>query len=265
MFNDLYVCSTFQLFCGKSLMKGLCKLMEELKLKTSDNITIAVNHYSKGFDKVVIIAPGWFMTKDSKFFQQMSEIFSESIDVLALDFRGHGKSGGFYTFTTKEELDISAVIDYAKDNYKEIYLMGFSLGAAISLVIAAKKEVIKKAIVVSPPTCFNKIENNVWKKEAWLPTFQKCELRRWLSIRPGFLLGKKTNPVDVVNAVKCPTLFIAGEKDPTVFPWHTEKLYEKAVCKKKYELFENCYHSEDLFIQNKDKFVQVCKNWLFEN
>ena len=68
--------------------------MEELKLKTSDNITIAVNHYSKGFDKVVIIAPGWFMTKDSKFFQQMSEIFSESIDVLALDFRGHGKSGG---------------------------------------------------------------------------------------------------------------------------------------------------------------------------
>ena len=241
------------------------KSVQEKFLKTADKIKIALNHYDFGRENVLIIAPGWFMTKDSKSFMQISEIFNEYSDVLAFDFRGHGKSSGFYTFTTKEISDISAVIDYAKNNYKEIYLMGFSLGAAISLIAASSDESIKKVIVVSPPACFNKIENNMWKKEAWLPTFQKCELKRWFSIRPGFLFGKKIKPIDIVKSIKCPTLFIAGEKDPTVFPWHTQALFEKAECKKKYELFENGCHSEDLFIQNKEKFVSTCVNWFLEN
>ena len=237
--------------------------MQEIKLLTKDGIKIAVNHYKNNFDSVVILAPGWFMTKDSKSFKEMSEVFSSKTDVLAMDFRGHGNSSGFYTFTRKEINDLTAVVNFAKENYKKIYLMGFSLGGALVLNYAANDEAITKVIAVSAPTCFEKIENKIWKKEAWIPTFQKCEIKRWLSIRPSLIFGKTVKPIDIVKKIKCPTLFIAGENDPTVCSWHTEKLYEVATCKKKYELFKGCNHAEDLFIQEREKFIKTCENWLF--
>lgn len=237
--------------------------MKEIKLKTNDGIKIAVNSYENNFENVVIIAPGWFMTKDSRFFKDMSDIFSKYTDVLTFDFRGHGKSSGFYTFTSKELNDITAVINYAKAKYKKIYLIGFSLGGSISLIAASNNNVIDKIIAVSAPSCFEKIENKIWKKEAWLLTIKKCELKRWLSVRPSLIIRKKTRPIDIIENIKCPTLFLAGEKDPTVCCWHAEALYNKAICKKKYELFKNCCHAEDLFIQAKEKFINVCINWLF--
>ncbi len=237
--------------------------MKEIKLITEDKVEIAVNHYNNGFDRVTVIAPGWFMTKDSRSFKEMSEIFGRYSDILTLDFRGHGRSRGFYTFTSKEAKDIDTVIKFAEKRYKKIYLIGFSLGGAIVLTAGAENNSIDKIIAVSAPSAFEKIENKVWKKEAWLQTIKKFELRRWCSIRPALPIGKKIKPVEIVDLIKCPTLFIAGEKDPTVYCWHTKMLYEKALCEKHYELFKNCAHAEDLFLQDKEKFIKLCTNWLF--
>lgn len=237
--------------------------MQEIILKTKDGIKTAVNYYNNGKEKAIIIAPGWFMTKDSKYFKEISEVFAENFDVITIDFRGHGKSSGFYTFTRKEENDLNTVTDFAKNRYKTVYGAGFSLGAAVLINVAAERPGdISKIIAVSAPSCFEKIENNIWKKEAWLMTVQKYEPARWFSIRPSLPFGKKTRPIDTVDKLKCPALFIAGDKDPTVSPKHTKALYDKAVCKKRYELFENCCHAEDLFIQDRKKFVRVCTDWL---
>ena len=238
-------------------------MLIETKLKTKDNVEIAINHYQNGFDRVLIFMPGWFMTKDSACFLEMCNIFGEETDVIGMDFRGHGKSGGFYSFTTWEMLDIRAVVNYARKQYSQIYLMGFSLGASLAILYGSKSSSIDKIVAVSPACDFDKIENHFWKKEAWIPTLKKAEMKRWLSIRPSARILRKIKPIDVIEKVKCPTLFIAGENDPTVYPWHTERLFEKAVCRKKYELFKDCNHAEDLFLAEKDKFVEVCGSWLF--
>ena len=34
-------------------------------------------------------------------------------------------------------------------------------------------------------------------------------------------------PTEIIKNLKVPTLFVAGEKDPMVYPWHTEELYKK--------------------------------------
>src|SRR5574344_779669 len=154
-------------------------MKKELFCKTDDNVKIAINHYKNNKEAVLIVSPGWFMTKDSQAFQQISEFFFNEFDVICIDFRGHGKSSGFYTFTSFENKDISCVVKYAKEKYEKIYLLGFSLGGAISLNYAATDKDIDKLIVVSAPCDFWKIENQMWKKEAWLPTFQKFELNRW--------------------------------------------------------------------------------------
>lgn len=239
-------------------------MFKEENVITDDGVKIAFNVYKNGFKSVLIFLPGWFMTKDSRVFVQMCEVFSTFTDVVCLDFRGHGKSGGLYTFTAKEIADVKAVVNRVKTDYDNVFLIGFSLGASISLLYASNCDCIDKIIAVSPAEDFNKIENCFWKKEAWLPTLQKAEIKRWFSIRPEIPFRKKIKPRDVVEKITVPVLFIAGEKDPTVYPEHTEHLYEKAVCKKKYKLFKNCNHAEDLFLQRKTEFTEICRSWLID-
>ncbi|GBF22940.1 peptidase S15 [Candidatus Gastranaerophilus sp. (ex Termes propinquus)] len=240
--------------------------MENLFLKTSDGVKIAVNHYKSNKNEVLIIAPGWFMTKDSRLFLSIANEFKSRFDVLAMDFRGHGKSSGSFTFTSKESADLKTVVDFARAKYEKVYLMGFSLGGALVLIHGAAEQNVDKIIAVSAPCDFSKIENHMWHKGAWFMTiFKKADLRQWLSIRPslsGLIAGKKVKPVDIVDKIKTPTLFVAGECDPTVHAWHTQALFDKAVCEKHFELFEKCFHAEDLFMQDKERFLKICGNWL---
>ena len=236
--------------------------MEELKITTDDKVAIAANGYFSDKEEIVIVAPGWCMTKDSQAFRQISEMFFSEYDVICFDFRGHGKSKGLFTFTSKEIKDLEAVVNFAKEKgYSKIYLTGFSLGGGLVLIYAANHSV-DKVIAVSAHSDFNKIENHMWKKEAWGETFKKFELDRFLSIRPDIIPHKKIKPIDIVEKVQTPTLFIAGEKDPTVHPWHTEKLYNKATCPKEYKLYKNGYHAEDLYLHFKDDFAKRCLEWL---
>ncbi len=237
--------------------------MKELILKTKDKVDIAINYYTNAHDEVVIVAPGWCMTKDSDAFVRISEMFAKQYDVISFDFRGHGKSGGLYTFMAHEIIDMDAVVRFArKNNYKKIYLVGFSLGAGIAVIYGAKSIFIDKVIAISVPADFDKIENQMWKKEAFIPTFKKFELKRWLSVRPSVIIRDKIKPIDIVDKITVPTLFLAGKKDPTVHFWHTKKLYEKAVCKKQFELFENGIHAEDLYLDEPERFTNLCLNFL---
>ena len=102
----------------------------------------------------------------------------------------------------------------------------------------------------------------MWRKEAWWHSFRKFEFIRWITVRPSLVIGKKIRPIDIVDKVEVPTLFIAGTLDATVHAWHTESLYHKAKCKKHFELFEDCCHAEDLFFQERQRFINVCTDWL---
>lgn len=234
-----------------------------LYITTQDNIRIAINYLKNGFDNIIILIPGWFMTKDSKAFLEMADEFGKHCDVITIDCRGHGKSTGFYTFTSKELNDIRAVVNFIKNkHYKNIYLAGFSLGGALAVLHGALNQDIDKIIAVSAPADFIKIENQMWHPNAWIPTLKKFELKRWLSIRPSLMIHRKIKPQDVVSKIKVPTLFIAGEEDVTVKPWHTELLYKKAQCEKKYILMSGKIHAEDIFLADKKYFIDVCINFL---
>ena len=240
-------------------------MIKELFLKSEDNIKVAVNHYQKeGRDNVLIICPGWFMCKDAKAFKTMSEIFFEYSDIITMDFRGHGKSSGFFTFSAKEINDLKAVADYAKKYYTHVSIMGYSLGGATAILYTAKYKGIDKLIAVSAPADYNKIENRMYKKAAYWPTIKKFELWRALSIRPGNMFMKKERPIDHIQDIyPTPVLFLAGEKDPTVYPWHAKALYDKANEPKYLQIFKNAYHAEDLFLDYKDKFVSTIIEKLF--
>ena len=233
-------------------------------LSTSDNVKIAIRPYKTGHNEVLIIAPGWFMCGSSKPFADMAKDFSNDFDVITMDFRGHCNSNGRFTFTSKEYLDLQAVIEYAKKHYKKVYVAGFSLGSATAVIEQHKFKNADKLILVSPPEDFESIENHVWKKEAFVPTIRKFELETWTGIVPGELWLHKIRPKEIISDI-CPTpvLIIAGKNDPTIYVKHSENLYKSAKEPKQYVVF-NSLHAEDIYLQNRDEFIRICTKWLKE-
>lgn len=242
----------------------MAKLYEELYLTTSDNIKIAINHYKKNTEQALIIAPGWTMSKDSKFITEIAKSFAKELDVISLDFRGHGKSAGAYTFTSKEFKDLAAIINYAKKHYEKVYLLGFSLGGATSIIFSAESKSIDKLITVSAPHSFKRIKHYMWVKDFIKNPFKKYEFKRWITVRPNLIIKEETKPIDVVGKILIPTLFIAGDSDTITSPCDTKSLFEKANCHKRFELFGNCNHAEDIIHQEKEKLIKICLEWLQE-
>lgn len=237
---------------------------EEIYLKTSDNIKIAINHYKKATEQIVIIAPGWTMSKDSLFISEIAKLFAKFLDVISFDFRGHGKSSGIFTFTDKEFKDLDAVISYAKKNYSKVHLLGFSLGGATSIIHSAGNNSVDKLITVSAPYSFKKINHYTWLKDFIKNPFKKYEIKRWIKVRSNPIIIEKTRPIDIVDKICVPTLFIVGGSDTITNPDDTKSLFEKANCTKRFELFENCNHAEDIIYQEREKLINTCLDWLNE-
>ena len=74
-------------------------------LKTADNHLIHYDLYRHGYDKLVIIAHGFFNSKDALLLRELGQALEDRFDILLMDFRGHGKSGGAFCWTCKEALD----------------------------------------------------------------------------------------------------------------------------------------------------------------
>ena len=235
----------------------------ERNLVTYDGTKIKINEIKTGHEEVLVIAPGWFMCKDSVPFNNMALDFSEYFDVITMSFRGHCTSGGKFTFTSREYDDLNTVINFARKKYKKVYVMGFSLGSATAIITQYKYHNADKLILVSPPSDFDRIENHVWSKNAYIPTLKKFELSTWTNITPGKFWLKKIRPVDVIDKIgNTPVLIIAGGKDPIIFLWHSQQIFNKAKEPKKIIIYERHKHAEDIYIENPDKFINDCINWL---
>ena len=131
--------------------------MKEIILDTKDSEKIYANWFKNDNSGVILICHGLLEYKDSSTFRSISGEIAKNFDVLTIDMRGHGKSTGKYTYGAKEALDIQAGIDFLKTRYSKTVLMGFSLGASVSLEAAVKNKCVDGLILISPPASFSKI------------------------------------------------------------------------------------------------------------
>lgn len=230
---------------------------------TEDRQEIHYDHTQGGFDTLIVIAPGFFNSKASTLLKQLGQEFSRSYDVLLLDFRGHGQNPGHFYWTSKEYLDLKAVFDCVRGKYRKRGMIGFSLGAATSLITAAKYDFIDSLIAVSAPTEFGKIDYHFWDLDIENDIFFNLtgKGRAGKGIRPGPFWLKKDKPIDVVAKITCPILFIHGEGDWLIKPWHSQALYNKVKGKKEITIIKNGPHAEYLIRKNKEETVRTIHDW----
>lgn len=242
--------------------------MPEIMLETRDGQRISAVHYDHGHKKVVVLAHGFFNNKDVHLFKELARKIGESYDVIAFDFRGHGKSSGLFSWTSRESADIRAVIEYAQGfRYEAVGLIGFSLGAAISLIEASRNPAVKTVISVAGPYSFWQINFHFW--EPGMLDDLRLNLGykgRGKCIRPGNIFERKTIPLSIVDKISPrPVLFVHGADDWLIKPSHSQKLYERAGAPKAIKIIPHGGHAELLFDEFPDLFMATCLDWFNEH
>lgn len=128
-------------------------------------------------------------------------------DVLYLDYRGYGKSGGSIRSETQLIQDAQFVYDDLKDRYGEssIVLSGTSMGSGIAVQLAASNNP-HKLMLNSPYASLKQL------------------IREKVPIVPAFIVRYKLESLHYLDEVECPIYIFHGEEDQLIPPAHARAL-----------------------------------------
>jgi pimeloyl-ACP methyl ester carboxylesterase len=161
---------------------------------------------------------------------RIARLHSMGFAVLAIDYRGFGRSDGDLPSEAHAYADAQAAwerLRLLEPDPKRRFLYGHSLGGAVAIELATRNDDVAGLIVESS---FTSIRDMV-------------EALGYTNISVDGLLTQRFDSLAKVPAVAAPTLFVHGTADRFVPPAMTEKLYAAARAPKRLLFVENAGHS----------------------
>ncbi len=184
--------------------------------------------------------------------------------VLLFDFRGNGDSqDGPQSLAHYEQADLRAAITYAASRRPDaaIVLVGFSMGAAVSILVAAGDSRVRALVLDSPFAEMRGVVAHALGKLR-LPPFPLLWLTdratRW---RYGYGFGEVA-PIDVVGALAPrPLLLLHGAADSVIPVDHAYRLFAAAGEPKALHIFEGADHCGGYF-QDRPAYIARVAHFL---
>ena len=218
---------------------------EAVKLKAKDGVELFGRYYNKNSSKTIIFVHGYQSSGFNNFSAAMIDFLNAGYNVLLIDQRAHGESGGrFTTLGCKESKDLQLWIDYvdAKSEVTDIIVYGISMGATTvgyaSEYISSSK--VKGLIMEAGFPCFYdelvfSLSRAFMKQAAlnYIRLSAKSALK--VDIRRSATLSLKNN--------KIPTLFLHGDTDQEVPMEFTERNYESCGSEKEKIIVDGAGHT----------------------
>jgi uncharacterized protein len=198
---------------------------EEIKLLTKDNITLD-GWFIKNpkASKAIILCHGYPMDKGNIY--HLTTFLAKKYNLLYFDFRGMGKSEGFFTSGGyKETMDIEAGLEFLnKKGFKDIGAYGLSMGAATALMVKPGK--LKAIVADSPYADLKSVLDDIF---SFFGIFRHPLLgimNVWNKIIFG-VTTQNVSPLKNIGNLKIPILIIHGDKDSQLPLSGSQKLHEK--------------------------------------
>jgi len=180
----------------------------------------------------------------STHFMNVAWMPAEGFNVLALEYRGYGSSGGTPSLAGVQ-LDIDAALETLVErpdiDRRRIVVFGQSLGGALAIHYAAKGKQRGALRAVIADSAFADYRGIVKEK---LAGFFLTWPFQWL---PALTVDNDYSPLASVRAVSpLPLLLIHGEGDAIVPAHHSKRLYEAAAQPKELWLLPKAGHIQSL-------------------
>ncbi|TQR21051.1 alpha/beta hydrolase [Psychrobacillus vulpis] len=188
---------------------------------------------------------------------------------VVYDHRRHGDSGGKTTsFGFYEKIDLQSILEAVRERVGDEAIIGIhgeSMGAATTLLYAGS---IKDDADFYISDCsFSNFEEQVYNiMTQTTPLRSSLAIRfanLFLKMRDGYTLNL-VSPIDVVDKIEKPVLFIHSLQDDFILPKMTEALYEKKNGPKTLKLFDIGAHAKS-FNENSEEYEQVVADFLQQN
>lgn len=143
--------------------------------------------------------------------------------LLTMDLSGHGSSEGFYvTYTVNERLDVTSMLEWARRHPAvdpdRLVLFGTSNGASAA-IFSASEDPRLPALALDAPF------SDLWSTalESGVPSALLYLLAPALWIRAGIDFNE-VRPIEVIDQIQAPVLFIHGDADRQVLPYHSRNM-----------------------------------------
>ena len=236
---------------------------------TSCGFKLVAEYFDFGNDKAVIIIPGRMESGTYSYY--FSEPFRKAgYNVVAIDNRCHGLSEGKYNcLGLKEYKDILNWAKYLHDELgvKEIVIHGICIGSATGLYAICDKDCpdyIKAIVADGMYISFAERNKNhlIEKKKPLFPFTQ--EVMALVTLVAGRSPNKHA-PINYINRLHKPILFIYSKEDTYSVPKYGQLLYDKCSSEKKVlEWFAHGEHSH-VRINQTEQYDEAIIKFLKEN
>jgi pimeloyl-ACP methyl ester carboxylesterase len=177
--------------------------------------------------------------------------------VLLFDFQAQGESlGSHVTDGYLEALDARAAVEFMRQRgVEKVGIIGFSLGAAAAVLgpegpLPVDAMVLEALYPTVEEATANRIRLHLGAWSGWLYPLFTWQLQPRLGIAPAAL-----RPIDRIDEVKAPILFIAGAEDSHTPLAESERLYAKASEPKQLWVVPDAHH-EDFYERDPDAYRQ---------
>ncbi|HEX9396677.1 MAG TPA: alpha/beta hydrolase [Burkholderiales bacterium] len=217
----------------------------ELRLRAEDGVALTAWYFpARGAPRATVLFLHGNAENISTHFASVAWMPAEGFNVLALDYRGYGDSGGEPSLAGAQ-LDIDAamrtLLARPDVDARRIVLLGQSLGGAFAIHYAAHGAYRVNLRALVTDSAFSDYRSIVREKLAgFWPTWPF----QWL---PWLTVDNDYSPAASIGALgPMPLLLIHGENDRIVPPQHSRRLFELAHEPKELWLVPEAGHTEAL-------------------
>lgn len=270
------VTKTWRLFSGPRQPRSIITeypafAFDTISLKTASGIHIDA-WYSKSdsASKGTVLLFHGITSNKGLILPEASAFRSFGYNVLLVDFRGHGNSGGnTTTIGVRESEEVKLAYDYISGlGEKNIYLWGSSMGAVVVAKAMAEYNLQPAGIILEMP--FASLQSHL-RARARVLGFQGLPekpfsffVSLWMGWEKGFN-GLKHRTTDYVKKVNCPVLLQYGGRDTYVLNSETNSVFEAINSpNKKKVVYETAAH-ESLQLNDPVKWDTELETFLEKN
>ena len=228
------------------------------RFRTADGTRLAWTRRRTGARRLIVVSPGVLMDRGGPEHRLLAERLCGIADVLTLDTRGHGDSGGTFTYGVREPEDLAVLARSLRPEYDRLGGLGFSYGGFHTIVAAARDGVFDAVAVVGTPHHLFIFDHNFLTTglARSLPFLLR---RRRRTTRLGLWpRGIPAVPSRLVGRIAPRPLLVAhGADDWLIPPSHARRLHAAAGEPKQLTLVERGLHAELMLADAPDPLLEA--------
>jgi fermentation-respiration switch protein FrsA (DUF1100 family) len=233
----------------------------EESFRTADGVTLRGTLLATGSRRLVLVCPGIFLHRESVEHRSLARRLSAVADVLTLDIRGHGDSGGAFTWGVREPEDVATVARALRGSYERIGGLGFSYGGHhVGMAAALHRPFDAVALVAAPRNLFlldhNFLTAGLWRSAPLILRRRRRLTRLGLPRRLPRSLGSVVGRI-----APTPLLVTHGTADWLIPPSHARDLFARAAEPKSLVMLEGALHAENILVEDPEPLMAALERF----